>query len=225
MAFAFRRTAGRHALTALVQPDPFDATAEYVLDTGPLLCLGAGKPFMTAFLQRCYGRTHWVGAVRDELARQARGSGPLQRAASRYSGRGASWLPSPVDLSGPESAAEVAGVLAEVQRCSSVAPQNRKRGMNPDLGEAQSIVHAERTANVLMSHDNAALRVARARRVRAVTLVDLARRLVAEGSHKPAPLVAEFQKLRQTGLDIGGVVNGVLDLAPTGARPHRLHPQ
>ncbi len=198
------------------------ADVELVVDTGPFLCLGGAKVLHDAFRLRCYGKTHWVQAVHDELAGHGRGTDAKATAARAFvPPRRSHWLPEPVTFGPPGSdpavdrvLADVRGITAARRRAAGRPPASAPPRPGDDLGEAQSIVLASRTRRTLMSHDDGARIAARQARVPAVTLVDLARRLVADGQQRPAVLASAFQKLKQNGIEIGGVVNGPLDLTP-----------
>lgn len=178
-----------------------------VADTGPLLCLAGAVALMRMYRARWGASTEWVEAVRDELKTQTRRKDGVGGAARRYEGRGAAWLPAPVAFAHDDP--EVNEILAQVR-----AQASKKRSGTADLGEAQSLAHAARGRKVFLTHDEGARQVARGRRVRSATLVDLARIAVEDNRSEAKPLASAFAALRQQGLDAGPYVRSALDLHP-----------
>jgi hypothetical protein len=189
----------------------------YVADTGPLLCLGGSKILRDLYKAHCYGKTHWVEAVRAELANQSRGIGPRAQAAKTYDGRGASWLPVPISFTTQDDQditpiRDRLKVLGEAK--AKVRGQTTQSSDGAHLGEAQSILHARRHGHTLLSHDDDARGVAGEHAVPAATLVDLGRHFVSERVATPKQLSNEFLTLRADGIDIGEPISGPLDLRP-----------
>ncbi len=190
----------------------------YVTDTGPLLCLGASKELRDIYRARCYGKTHWVEAVKAELFHHSRGNGPRARAAEMYNGRGVAWLSAVIAFSAADD-----NDLAPIRNrltTLGVAKANRQGRTPPtdpraNLGEAQSILHAHRHQHTLLAHDDDARIVAKQNSVPAATLVDLARRLVSEGI-SAKQLANMFLTLQRDGIDAGEYITGPLDLVPRG---------
>ena len=195
----------------------------YVADTGPLLCLGAkaGKPLRDIVIPRCHGKTHWVEAVRAELAHQSKGTGPRAAAARAYNGKGASWLTTVVSFTAADDPALTP--IWDHLKTLAVAKQRTSRptSSNPraHLGEAQCILHAGRHGHTLLSHDDDARRVAKQQGVPAATLVDLARHLVAEERASAKQLANGFLELQRDAIDPGEYIRGQLDLTPRRRPP------
>lgn len=196
----------------------------HVLDSGPLLCLGGAPRLLQHYKARWAANTAWVEAVRDEMVRHARRDDGVGDAARRYQGTGSRWLGEPAAFSPGDVA--VKGVLAEVRRLAAAGGRDgaRHAGGKADLGEAQSIVHAGRERMVFLSSDDIARRVSRRCRVRAGTIVDLARVVVADDRSQAKPLSGELLALKRQGIDIGDRVNGHLDLHPSSV-DRRMNPQ
>jgi len=189
----------------------------YVADAGPLLCLGGSKPLRDVVTARCHHKTHWVEAVRAELLHQSKGIGPRARAASVYNGRGAAWLTMTVTFTAVDDQ-DLTPIRERLRALGEAKALRKGRAAPADprahLGEAQSILHANRGGYTLLAHDDDALRVARERGVPAATLVDLARRLVAEARASAKQLADGFLTLQRDGIDTGEHITGQLDLGP-----------
>jgi hypothetical protein len=74
-------------------------------------------------------------------------------------------------------------------------------------------LHARRNQHTFLAHDDDARAVANEHSIPAGTLVDLARRLVAEGAH-PRQLADGFMTLQRDGIDTGEHITGPLALVP-----------
>ncbi len=189
---------------------------QYVVDTGPLLCLGASKVLRDLVKPRCHGATDWVAAVKAELEHRSRGHGPVASAARSYAGTGASWLPPAIAFTAADES-DLTPIHDHLRRLAAAKSGSPARNMSTDprahLGEAQSILHATRHARTLLAHDTDARTVAGARGIASATLVDLARRFVSEGE-SPKRLSSEFQILSQDGFDADEYVRSQLDLYP-----------
>jgi len=192
------------------------AEANYVADTGPLLCIGGSKQIRDIIQSRCYRKTHWVDAVRSELLRQSKGSDARARAAQMYNGKGAFWLTETVTFTALDEA-DVERIRNRLKVLGDAKAQRKGRrpSTHPqaNLGEAQSILHARRHKHTLLAHDDDARIVAREHGVPAATIVDLARRLVSEG-FSAKKLANEFLTLQRDGIDTGEHITGQLDLRP-----------
>jgi hypothetical protein len=193
----------------------------YVADTGPLLCLGGSKKLRDIFRHRCYGKTHWVEAVREELLHQARGKDARARAAQAYTGLAAAWLPAVVTF----SAADDSELVVIKDRLEQLAKEKELRTGRAasthqlaHLGETQSILHARRHKHTLLAHDDDARKVASEHGISTATLIALAQRLVREG-HSAKELADEFQALKLDNIDLGAPFMGPLDLTPRPKPP------
>ncbi len=191
---------------------------QYVLDTGPMLCLG-GFPMMLRLVKhRSHGKAHWVEAVRAEVVRHGLKAGPLGAAARTFQGNGANWLTPPAvfsdadntDLDPVRARLEVlAREKAESRRSDSIA----RRDSRADLGEAQSILHAKRNGHTVLTNDDGANIVAGENNLSVATIVDLARQLVAE-RNSARELARGLMKLQADGIDTGEHIAGPLALIP-----------
>jgi hypothetical protein len=192
-----------------------------VVDTGPLLCLGWATE-LRGHLRRCSTHGEWVSAVQAELARHISRPGPRGELAVAARRHNAAWLGTPRGFQ-PEDP-DVAAVLATMHQLagqkSASGRQEKSAGPREHLGEAESIVHARQQGLTVLTHDRDAGKVARSYSVPELTIVDVARGFVADGSAAPQHLFDELRRLMRAGIDVGEHLNGVLDLAP-GSRRRR----
>ncbi|MEU7822483.1 hypothetical protein [Catellatospora sp. NPDC049133] len=188
----------------------------YVADTGPLLCLGGSKKLRDVFKQRCYGKAHWVVAVREELLHQARGKDARARAAQAYTGKAAAWLPAAITFSDADES-ELVVIKERLEELAKEKEIRTGRAASTHqlahLGETQSILHARRHKHTLLAHDNDARKVASEHGIPTATMIALAQRLVREG-HSAKELANEFQALKLDNIDLGAPFMGPLDLTP-----------
>lgn len=201
---------------------------QYVADTGPLLCLGDFRALRTIFKQRCHGKTHWVVAVRAELADQARRNDRIAAAAKSYEGRGAAWLTGPIAFAASDDVA-LARIRARMRQLAEEAA--KRRGENPPadharahLGETQSILHASRNSLILLTHDGDAHTAAKEHGLRSATLIDIAQQLLFEGvpGITADSLYRGFISAQSAKIFPGRHLRGPLDLNPfrvPGPRP------
>ncbi|MET8040168.1 hypothetical protein ABZU25_04780 [Micromonospora sp. NPDC005215] len=193
---------------------------EYVADTGPLLCLGYSKQLRDHVKRRWGRKTHWVDAVRQELALHAKKYDAKGRAAQYFGGTAARWLvdaPPVDDADIPKLNALLARLKALELEKSAITGRRVKTGSKANLGEAESILFACQQGHTLLAHDNDAKKVAREVGVPAGTVVDLARWLVAQGANV-AELGQSLLDLQATDIDSGERISGVLDLVPRQRR-------
>lgn len=194
---------------------------DYVLDAGPLLCIGGFKYLRDIVTARCHGKAHWVEAVRAELLHRSVGTDRRAHAARSYNGRGAAWLTAVVTFTTVDEH-DLNPIKGRLKALGDAKARRKRRPPQTDpranLGEAQSILLARRHSHTLLAHDGDARTVSKEHGVASVTLVDLARRLVAEGS-SAKQLASGFLTLQRDGIDTGEHITGQLDLAPRRRPP------
>lgn len=121
----------------------------------------------------------------------------------------ASAIPSPV----PEPA-DIALILQALEAHADRKRPGRTPRANEHAGETFSIFEAESQSIRFVSNDDGARHVAGSRGVVHESFVDIARRLSkCQQDVKPKQIVKELQRLVQSGVDTGDVVNSVLDLS------------
>lgn len=191
---------------------------EFVLDTGPLLCLGGAKSLRGALIRTHPHQTYWVSAVRKELERLARGSDWRSKYAAAVTGRHSGWLGSCIQVD-PQNRAELER-LHRILRDSAVAKEatrGRSYSSHPaaNLGEAESILHAKLSGRHFVANDNDALKIARVNNVTSLNLTMLAKYLVARGG-RASEIAGELMTLQRSKIDTGAIIRGPLDLSPRG---------
>ena len=195
-----------------------------VFDTGPLLCLGGSRELRAAVVPRYRHNAHWVDAVLNELRNLASRPGHIGIAAGAASGTHSTWLPRPVSFSQGD-ATDLTQIIDRLHNLADIKNAQRGKAIsrrgNTHLGEAQSILHARRYAYHLVSHDEDAKRVAVENNVQPLTIVTLARTLVADRASAKL-LAGSLITLSTRNIDIGETVRGELDLMPP--RKPRLPP-
>ncbi|WP_166486494.1 hypothetical protein [Blastococcus saxobsidens] len=162
-----------------------------------------------------------VGAVAAEISRRAvrrtapgdpRRQGPADRAARVAAGRYRPLL----DAAAPRPT-PAPPHLTSIEASLHTRAQRKQPGkiLHPDehRGESESIHAAAADGSGFVSCDDDARLEAAAHGVPVETFVDIARRLAAiQRDVKPKRIVSELQSLARNGIDIGDVVQSVLDL-------------
>lgn len=193
---------------------------EHVIDTGPLLCFGESVPLADLYDLLLLKDAAVVVAVRDELSRLSENSDPRRKAERRASSsvrkRFGALLNAAVVPPTPEPDS-MRELEAEMQARDREKEERKGREYHATpgkhRGEVESIHVATTQGRTFVSSDMPAGLAARGRGVAVDTFVDLAVRLM-RGQHevKTRTIARELQRLVRVGLDIGGTVNGQLDL-------------
>lgn len=198
-------------------PPPLGA---HLLDTGPMLCLGG-----STVLADLYEKSHLidgaiVAAVRDELRRHAADERPhkrVQRRSASFANK--RFYPLLRDAVAPPTPTPTLmnALATEMHDREKAKEEQHDRVYHHNalkhLGEVESIYAASQAGSTFVTSDIPAGAAARSRGVAVDTFVDLAVHLLrAQRLVKAKKVASELQGLQRSGLDIGGTVNGQLDL-------------
>lgn len=193
---------------------------EHVIDTGPLLCLGESIPLADLYDLLLLKDAAVVTAVRDELSRLAGNEDPRRkterRASSSVRKRFQALLSAAIPPPAPEPDS-MRELESEMQARDREKEERKGREYHvvpgKHRGEVESIHVATMQSRSFVSSDMPAGLAARGRGVAVDTFVDLAVRLMrGQQEVKTRAIARELQRLVRVGLDIGGTVNGQLDL-------------
>lgn len=139
--------------------------------------------------------------------------GGVKRAGTAAVGRyGSTLLTATVPRPVPEPAA-IPVILQDLESHANRKRPGRTPGVGEHAGETYSIHEASRQSLRFDSNDDGARYVAGTRSVDHESFTDVARRLVkCQQDVKPKQILKELQRLVHDGVDIGDVVNSILDL-------------
>ena len=196
------------------------------LDSGPLLCLGSSSLIADLYDEHFGADGAVVAVVAEEVVRiskewvapgDPRRIAPRQRAGAaavsryRHSMFGSA-IPSP----SPEPP-EIAEILGELEAHATRKRPARTRRDGEHVGETYCIYEAESSGRRFVANDDGARHVAGLRNVGHESFVGITHRLTkCQQVVKPKQLVRELQRLAQSGIDTGDVVQSVLDLTDAG---------
>lgn len=194
------------------------AVGPHLLDTGPVLCLGGSEVMAELYDAHFADEGTVVAVVADEVrgwssAYVAPGDprriGGVKRAVARYGNTLLSaGLPTPV----PEPA-DIPVIRQDLEDHAYRKRPGRTPSANEHAGETYSIHEAMVRSLRFVSNDDGARHVAGLRSVAHESFVDVARRLVScQKEVNARQILRELQRLVRENLDIGDVVNSVLDL-------------
>lgn len=194
----------------------------HLLDTGPVLCLGGSQVMAELYDAHFASEGSVVAVVADEVrcwssAYVAPGDpqriGGVKRAGASAVGRyGNTLLSAVVPRPEPEPAA-IAAIRQNLENHANRKRPGRIPRAKEHAGETYSIYEARSRSIRFVSNDDGARAVAIARAVAHESFTDLARRLTkCQQDVKPKQILKELQRLVRYGVDIGDVVNSVLDL-------------
>ena len=139
--------------------------------------------------------------------------GGVKRAGAGAVGRYGNTLLSAPILTPALETATISAIRQELEEHASRKRPGRTPRPNEHAGETYSIYEAAARLLRFVSNDDGARHVAGARSVAHESFVDIARRLVScQQEVKPKRILKELQRLVKDGVDIGDVVNSVLDL-------------
>lgn len=199
---------------------------QHLLDSGPLLCLG-GSPLIADLYDEHFGAGGAVVAVvADEVERIAKErvapGDPRRIAARQRAGAAATsryqrtMLRSTIAIPSPEPG-EIADILQALEDRAMRKRPGRTRRDGEHAGEAYSIYEAETSGRRFVANDDGARHVAGLRVVSHESFVGIAHRLTkCQRGVKPKQLVRELQRLAQSGIDTGDVVQSILDITDAG---------
>lgn len=194
----------------------------HVLDAGPVLCLGGSTVIADLYDAHLASDGVVVEMVADEVrgwssAYVAPGDprriGGVKRAGvgavSRYRN---SLLSAVIPTPMPEPAA-IAAIRQDLEDHANRKRPGRTARANEHAGETYSIHAASSRSARFISNDDGARAVASVRVLAHESFTDMARRLTkCQQDVKPKQILRELQGLVRDGIDIGDVVNSVLDL-------------
>lgn len=193
----------------------------HFLDTGPFFCLGGSRTLADLYDEAYVADARVAEAVAVEVNRRAtaqtRPGDPHRRGATDAAARSAArryhaLLESAIPRPDP-TPSELSTIEADLLARAQQKWPDRTHHPLAHRGESESIHGAESVNINFVSCDDDARRVAHSRGVRAETFVDVARRLArAQNDVKPKRILGELHKLARSGIDIGDVVQSVLDL-------------
>lgn len=198
------------------------SACQHLLDAGPVLCLGASTVMADLYDAHLIADGLVVATVADEVRGWAsvyvapgdpHRKKEVKRAGAAAVGRYtrtllATALPTPE----PQPAA-VAAIRRELERHAERKRPGRMARAGEHGGETYSIYEAGLRSICFITNDGGARHVAGMWSVTHQSFVDLMRRLVK--SHQDVnrrQIVKEMQRLGRNGIDVGDVVNSVLDL-------------
>lgn len=201
---------------------------QHLLDSGPLLCLG-GSPLIADLYDEHFGADGAVvEVVAEEVVRiskqrvapgDPRRIAPRQRAGaaavSRYQ---RSMFGSAISSPSPEPR-EIAEILQALERHAARKRPGKAPRDGEHVGETYSIYEAESSGRRFVANDDGARHVAGLRNVGHESFVGITHRLTkCQRDVKPKQLLRELQRLAQSGIDTGDVVQSILDLTDAGRR-------
>lgn len=198
------------------------AIGPHLLDTGPVLCLGGSEVMAELYDVHLAGQGAVVAVVADEIrgwssAHVAPGDphriGGVKRAGAGAVARYGKTLLStaiPTPVSEP---ATISAIRQDLEDHAARKRPGRTVRANEHAGETYSIHEAAVRSLRFVSNDDGARHVAAARSVAHESFADIARRLVScQQDVKPKRVLRELQRLVREGVDVGDIVNSVLDL-------------
>lgn len=198
------------------------AIGPHLLDTGPVLCLGGSEVMAELYDVHLAGQGAVVAVVADEVrgwssAHVAPGDphriGGVKRAGAGAVARyGKTLLSTAIPTPVPEPAT-ISAIRQDLEDHAARKRPGRTVRANEHAGETYSIHEAAVRSLRFVSNDDGARHVAAARFVAHESFADIARRLVScQQDVKPKQVLRELQRLVREGVDVGDVVNSVLDL-------------
>lgn len=200
--------------TSIPAHDSSSPTAtSFVLDTGPLLCLGGSVFLLGEYRRRFEEKSAWVGAVCDEVKNTAEfNSDDWATAARAFRSSSKDWLSKPHRFVAADSG-ELDEVRAKLDQMAEAKAKRQRRVHvpKPHAGETESIVYARRHTLRFITNDMDALALATQQQIPSVTMVGMAKHLVKDGVNI-AKLTSELQSLTRRRIGIGGTVRSYLDL-------------
>lgn len=198
---------------------PDSELGAHLLDTGPLLCFGASPELAAQYERHFLADASVPNAVHSELARHAQRPNapgdPLRRASVTAAAKRALRRYHPLlQRALPAPAPNDRVLTAAMSRLRELAIRRGKTvGRLSNVGEAECITHAAALHAVVVTNDIDAAKVAAIAHLRAETVVDLTRRIVA-AKVAPKPLFNELIRVAQSGIDVGDRPRSYIDLVP-----------
>jgi hypothetical protein len=198
------------------------AIGSHLLDAGPMLCLGGSSVMADLYDAHFAADGAIVAVVEDEVRGWAsayvapgdpRRIGGVKRAGTAAVARYASTLfTAAIPTPDPEPTAVLA-LRQDLEEHANRKRPGRESRPNEHAGEAYSIHEAAQRGVLFVSNDDGARQVAHMRSVAHESFVDVMRRLVKlQQEVNRKQILKEMQRLVLNGVDVGDVVNSVLDL-------------
>lgn len=194
----------------------------HLLDSGPVLCLGGSALLADLYDAHLGADGAVVAKVADEVSGWASAhvapGDPRRIGGVKRAGVGAvnryrdSLFATAIPIATPEPTA-ISEIRQDLGDFAGRRDSARKARPDEHAGETYSIHEASVRSLAFVSNDDGARHVAGTRTVRHESFTDVARRLSTQQAEvKPRLILKELQRLVREGVDIGDVVNSVLDL-------------